>query len=332
MTKLEEDIKKVTNYILNTREDVSSEIAEKVAESLVSVWETNTELVLAGKQEHAIDCLIIEEQRKKIFSDNIKEFIPKIVNGLENQENIEDAENDLKDNCVNTHYIAEEVEFKVKKRPTQLSKKVIATLLTILLAIGALKVAKAIKNYYENNKNEKRIEEMVADIDKKFGVDIASIVSDNVREGTIASTSKETLGYNPTELAGDIIDVCRTNPQLFDVTLHKVFCDLPFSDIKLTHMDIIFSEIKIQIQDDESLNSVYNKIKGYTFLEYIVKSGYVNKNDKNHEQLVVIAESFNKGRNYSDLTYQEKQIVDKVLEEYKFARIFIEEPTVGGRK
>ena len=271
------------------------------------------------------------ENNDNINLETAERAIVSLIESAPNNDDVTKAEEILKENSINTNYVAEEVEFEVKRKKSNIFRDIIALALALLIMIGSLKLAIQIKRYCEENKNKKQVEQLVKDIKKLYGVDLAKIVEDNVREATIARSGEEVLGYVPADLAADIVDACKDNPKLFPVTLHKVFIDIPFSDVKITHMDIIFHSIKEITQNDESLQGIYEQIKDCTFLQYIVRNGYVDKNDENYAKLVEISESFNKGVHYEDLSFKDKKIVDDALRQYILITFSSEDLSFNGQ-
>lgn len=322
------EVEKIKTYILDSRENVSPELAEKVAKSLsesnikyIQVKNGDCEKLITSSIEYHQKYALVEDYATQLSANSVKKPEERSVK--------------------NSNNIILDIKFETKKKKSDIYKKIISVALSVAGLISVvLYVGEKVEEVVYNIDSVSTMEDVKQDLAEKTGINIDDIV-DNNKVKTFNSDDEPVNIYDHTEIAADIISKCRNNPELLGITLHDVYSDL--SKDGMSNMDKVFASLKYNTQNDHSLLAIYEQIADCeVFLEYLIKAGYVGKSSPYYDELPAIITHIKVSGRYDTLDYKEKQMLDDIMDEYKYSKgpyleiadsfNLDEEPTTGGRK
>lgn len=191
----------------------------------------------------------------------------------------------------------------------------------------------------------------------KLGIDffndyrLSSQVSENI--GSIISTEGNTFNrdivekntgveningniikfYKNNKIAEDLIKVFTENPSFFDVSLFNTYKNMKFN--KLHNMDLVLKNLKDIMREDSAFEALYQNIKDCdTFLDYLVKKGFLDPNDPDYYKILPVVEKYrllSVTRSdvneivYLKLSKEERELIDTITDKYSENKNMYEE-------
>lgn len=249
------DRRKVAEYILEKYSQyIDFEEAKEIAEKILQSGKIKKESIFRGDADELI-----------------KNFV--MAYAIRNGSVVDVEYEEVRDEPVQT-------EVPLKTRKKWVNKYTITALLLLLLAAAAVWGYSEFKEYQRDTKISQSLGMLASDVGSFEHESKASIVMQNRYTIGYNENNEAIVAYHNDKIASDIAEVCRKNPQLFDIVLNNVYFEM---ENRLANMDAVLGHLQTITADDEGLTAINDKIKRYdVFLDYIFSRGFIDPNDPNY--------------------------------------------------
>lgn len=214
-----------------------------------------------------------------------------------------------------------EQDLRTRKKQQDRNRKIQKILAAIAVA-GSIAITGAlISDLAVEVKEDKEIDQAIGAVVSEHDNDKRNIV---VQNEYIVGFDKEgfpIVAYNNEGIAKDIIKLCNSNPELFDLCVYNAYDNM--SHNRLENMDDIIKYLKLYTKDVAGLESIYSKVDNCSvFLDYIVNRGFLNPNSENYYVTLNDIEIYkglksDSGVAYNELPEESKERIDGLMKNYR---------------
>lgn len=285
------------------------EIANYIISNFSIKLEINEALALAEKLVKEFDCK--KEQILNGYEDKrIKHFL--FLKSVRRDSVAEEREERKK------------VQLKTKKK--QKNKKIIElSLASAIIISGTFYLGKNLVGKIKEKSLDNKVEDYIAVLSstpytEDYNKKISIVEQNKYVVDRNYDTGDAIIAYHYDDLAADILDICKKDPELFDIVINEVYFDL---ENRLENMDTLFGYLQRYTSKEEDLQSIYIKIKDCdVFLDYLITRGLVPTNSEDYNLLLNDINNYknlksNNNVAFSGLDKDAKKRIEDLIEKYK---------------
>lgn len=214
-----------------------------------------------------------------------------------------------------------EQDLKTKKKQQDRNRKIQKILAAIAVA-GSIAITGAlVSDLAVEVKEDREVDQAIGAIVSELDNDKRDIVVQNEYIVGFDAEGFPIVAYNNEGIAKDIIKLCTSNPELFDICIYNAYDNMNHN--RLENMDDVIKYLKIYTKDVAGLESIYAKVDNCAvFLDYIVNRGFLNPNAKEYYVTLNDIEIYKglKSDNsvaYNGLPEESRERIDGLIKNYR---------------